>query len=304
MVSDKEHTNYSTKAHYDHLWKLLSYIDKPTISDAAIVMCEMGNTGWWDADLHAVNKKTRETTFEQGAILHEAGHIISYAGHTPFQEGMSGALMEGFGEAHSDDIQNSLEALERTLAFYQRSGKNFYRENYEQIESKIAYQPRDIAINYAAGMYLYQKFNALFNQGEGKWGYDEQLKFSRNYDKHDEYDASAKKVSADEREDKDQYDALPPNLLKLSSKEWRAITAIATGLYDAKDTPYPNRLKPIQDKLEKMGIRQNFNEKYKDSKHAANITKKREGLDLTEAPHGGWEGRVKRPVTPKEDRTR
>lgn len=290
MVEKNTPKFYSSKAHYDALWQRVDALENPTIADAARVMQEMGNVGWFDADPNATYEKVREIEFEAGSTLHEAGHIMAYAGHTPYQEGFAGALMEGFGLAHSDDMQEAFDSLARTQGFYKRSGRNFYRENFDKIADKITYQPRDTAINYAAGIYLYQKINALFNQPEDKQTYEARLAFSQDYAKHDIYDAAAPKTSAEEREDKDQYDALPADLLKLSRKEWRAIIAVATGLHDAKDTPYPNRLQPIQEKLTAMDIRHDIGKDKKQGKHAQGILKKRAEKEVKQGPHGGWEG--------------
>ena len=103
------------------------------------------------------------------------------------------------------------------------------------------------------------------------------------------------------RDIQNDYQAMPADFLKLSRKEWRSIIAVATGLYDAKDTPYPKRLQPIQDKLEAMGIAYDYGHDKKEGKHAANISQERAKMENTGAPHNGWEGRT---PDSAEDRSR
>ena len=159
-VKDK---HYSTKDHYDELWKRVNELEKPTIADAIKIMRKMGNAGWWDADEKLHRPATREESFEEQEILHEMGHLFAISGHTPFQEGFNGALEDGFRNAYHDNIENAADNLQNTLESYGKNKIRYYyqtvnlsKEQIEQaekeVEERIPYSPRDIAINYAAGI--------------------------------------------------------------------------------------------------------------------------------------------------------
>ena len=53
---------------------------------------------------------------------------------------------------------------------------------------------------------------------------------------------------------------LPYDMVTLSPQEWRAITAVATGIYSPDHTPYPERLAPIKEVLVESGIFYNLRE--------------------------------------------
>jgi len=302
---------YSTGDHYKRLWEQVAAIPNATVADAINVMREMANDGWFEADPN-IDQTQKGKGFRYGepaAPMHEMSYLIMRAGHTPFQECFSGAFQRGLEDAfaHPDD---KIEHFNRFHKSFNESKASYYPTDFTKknkagvsIEDRSEYQPRDMAISYAAGIYMRYKFDSFVSLDVSERPYAEQLAFAKYYADHDEYLWDFDKMNMPEEGYNRHYLAMPAEMLKLSPKEWRAIIAVATGMTHPDDTPYPQRLAPVYEIMTKeLPLIGNARDTFGESEHWQNLIQRREA-DKTpkHTPIHGWDGSKRPPPKAKDD---
>jgi len=288
-----EYTNYSTKDYYKEFWKELAAQSEPTINDAVALMREKGNAGWVEADPYMSNEKMKETHFEDRPFFHEIMHIAAASGHTPFQEGFNGPMTVGFKSGYARDADYSANYFRNELKAFEHDKRGIYGDNYEKIREKQSYQMRDAVIGFAAGMYLYQKASYFTRSDFHAKSYDEKLQEFETYSKDETFLYGGQCFMPSVIEEKGMGE-LPASFLQLSRKEWRSIIAVATGLYDAKDTPYPKRLQPIQELMKHSRIINHYKGAPTTGSHAETILENRAEANIEGQPLHGWDGAARR----------
>ncbi len=289
---------YSTSEHYKRVRAAWLKKENPTVYDAILAMRAEGNDGWFEADPQLFQKyKGDGFRFGKSADpLHEISHLIMKAGHTPFQEWFSKSFERGFSDKHLHSNYQA-DLIEKQIRQSAQDFYTYYPQDYiEKNRHKLVFQVRDIAISYAAGLYMRQKLDSYLSQNLDSESYEKQRGFFERYKDNDSIVFDKSKVYAmNERKFEELCHKMPADFLEISSQEWRSIVAIATGMSTAEETPYPQRLGSVEHMLDEIGLINTFPSQSRDGEeHRQNLKQQRfirktfGGSAQPEEPLNGW----------------
>ena len=221
---------------------------------------------------HSIQGEMTGLAFEGGLGFGLALRQLNDEGIKKFQEGARADYDHYVTEQEkTEDFPNAMDHD----FFHEEHPKKHYEENPAKHASK-----RDWAIHLAEGMYLREKMDrivieALPNTPKGetpRQRYARLKKFSDDYSQRDHqpdynYSTNEKLHASKQLDFKEDFTMLddqnevmfqcmhvPNAVVHLSEEERRAIKAVALGIAEPKDTPYPQRMNAIKEALVHVGM--------------------------------------------------
>ncbi len=244
-------TRRINKEYYDEIDAEMGLLEQPTIGDALDAMTRKGNEPYIKEWSYIDAPDAIEKPLADGSEVHDFGHLCTRLGHTPQQEQCTAVFDIGFNGFDAHETGQLSSIISTAQDNYQKFYRCYYKDDSAPVVPKTS--ARDTAIYLAAGLYLRQKFSAFAAAGMAQQPYEKQRAFCVDYATKDERPSPfvGKSVITN-------FTRYPYDLVKLSPEEWRAITAVATGLRTPEHTPYKERLEPIRDILVESGLALNL----------------------------------------------
>lgn len=250
MVSGLVNKNY-----YERIETVLAGIENPTIAHAIKVMQQQGNREFIESLPYLKQNLIQEQFEEVFPEYHEVTHLTAKIPHTPFGEELVFPLELALEKTPYHRVKYKMDDL-----FHQYTQTDHKR--YEDVNdaTRRTINDRDKSIYYAAGLYLRQKIENYFAMGMQDLSYGEQLNFSREYS---DFLNDSPPMNEDVEIPYDKFLDAPYELITLSRGEWRAITAVATGMKRPQDTGYPERMEPIKEALVESKLFHDLRQKWR-----------------------------------------
>lgn len=239
----------TNKQYYDAIDAKMALLKNPTISDALDAMIEQGNADYINAYPY-LEQSALEVPFKRNFHIHDVLHIAMRLGHTPEQEQWTIPAYLGYeaGATKVDVIMT--DSYSAALS-----------AQYELLDAPCHKEPQRIlpaharqqAVLYAASAYLREKVESYITHDFPEADYAAQHQFAVEYSNPNN-DSAPAFHAAEATMDKSLCGEEPYALIKLSPQEWRAIEAVALGLKEPDQTPYPKRLAPIKQAMQHAGL--------------------------------------------------
>ncbi len=239
------------KEYYDDIDAKMARTWRPTVKDAVAYMRQMGNKTYYEHWKY-LGEEGRREKFDDTHIGHEISHLAGRFAHTIQGEHFGVAFEAGLTYGISRSIQENASTQARRDIDVNVSRCFRIAEQWQKGPAERAVK-RDEAVYFAAGLYLREKMEMFLQTGMLDRPYREQKKFCTDY-AHRNHVPLRLTNGKNGGEVMDMLASAPYDLIKLSREEWRAITAVATGLAEPRDTPYPDRLSAIKQALVHVGL--------------------------------------------------
>ena len=267
---------------YAEIDRKMDALAQPTVEDALNAMLDQGNlpylkTNWRGENerSHLFRRRGLKKTFTRNPLEHDIPHITGRIGHTPQQEqyvlpmmlGLSCGLdIAGLNVAYDPpEFHDFGEEVKTYFDFLKASLMRDFISSGLRYQRKLPDAPSkaDWAIYFAAGLYLRTKIDRFKQAGMLDVSYEEQRTFCNAHADTDE------PLIPSREWDYHADDILhaPYALIKLSPREWQSIVAVATGLREPTDTPYPQRLTAVKETLEYTRLQLDLKSRFVDKEN-------------------------------------